>query len=69
MNHNLDREIANRISRELGDRIGNREAVILADPDVRVRRSGDYRGCWVCSTPNKAFGSFVYRQADNTVVN
>ena len=63
-----DREIADNIARRLGDAIGNREAVILADPDVRVRRDSGYPGCWVCSTPNKPFASFIYRTADNTIV-
>lgn len=63
-----NRELAARIGRSLGDSIGNREAVILADPLVRVRRSADYPGCWVCSTPNRSFASFVYRQADNKIV-
>lgn len=64
----LYREQARRIAVALGDRVGNREAVILADPDVRVRRDGAYPGCWVVSTPNISFGAFVYRVRDSAIV-
>ena len=62
----VERELADRIARQLGDSVGNREALILSDPDVVVRKSTDYPGCSVVISP--LHGRFVWRAADNRIV-
>ena len=63
----VERKLANRIAARLGDSIGNREALILSDPDVTVRVAADYPGCRVVRSP--LHGTFVWRYADNHIVN
>jgi hypothetical protein len=58
---------ARRIAVALGDTVGNRESLILADPEVTVTRDAGYPGCWrVRSRMHN--NSFIYRTSDNTIV-
>lgn len=61
------RQRAAGIGRALGDSIGNRESIILADPEVKVTRDAGYPGCWKVRQP--ATGNcFIYRTSDNKIV-
>lgn len=61
------RRNAAAIGRALGDSIGNREAIILADPEVCVTYASGYPGCLQVLQPSTG-NRFLFRRADSAIV-